>query len=144
MVTLYVDSTMYYTVVKEGRALTSESDPASFIINISRASSVPAPTPSAQQPDRLGRRRRGRVGHGGRAERGARRRGGRVEGSGGGGHGRGRPRHHLLAHLPDLELQADLAREGLGVLQLERGRRLCVGSVSPSVYDYTVRFNGFN
>ena len=144
MVTLSLDRwyTMYKSK-KEGRALTSESDPASCIIHSQLASSVRAPTPSAQQPDRLGRRRRGRVGHGGRAERGARRRGGRVEGSGGGGHGRGRPRHHLLAHLPDLELQADLAREGVGVLQLERGRRLCVGSVSPSVYDYTVRFKWF-
>ena len=71
------------------------------------------------------RRRRHRViGHGGGAERRTRRGGGRV-GRGGGGGGRGRPGHHLLAHLADLELQAHLVREGLGVLQLERGRRLC-------------------
>lgn len=31
--------------------------------------------------------------------------------------------HHLLPHLPDLQLEADLAGEHLGVLGLELGRR---------------------
>lgn len=42
------------------------------------------------------------------------------------GSGRGAGRaggHHLLPHLPDLQLEADLAGEHLGVLRLELGRR---------------------
>ena len=70
--------------------------------------------------------------NGGCAEWRARRRGGRVDG-GGGRRGRGGARHHLLAHLPDLELQAHLGREGVGVLCLERRRRLREWLSRPSV-----------
>ena len=49
-----------------------------------------------------------------------------VVGAGWGGAGRG-GRHHLLSHLPDLQLKADLAREHLAVLRLELSRGLVGG-----------------